>query len=82
MLVVVTEPTPAGHALLATAPSLTQMAVAALRTRSTIGTAIGLLMAAENCDAETAFRRLTTLSQHSNRKARDVAEEMVRNHGR
>lgn len=54
----------------------------ALRTRSTIGTAIGLLMAAENCDAETAFRRLTTLSQHSNRKARDVAEEMVRNHGR
>ncbi len=54
----------------------------ALRTRSTIGTAIGLLMAQESCDSDTAFRRLTTLSQNSNRKARDVAEEMVRNYAR
>lgn len=49
----------------------------AMRTRSTIGTAIGLLMAANNCDADEAFTKLTTFSQHSNRKARDVAAEIV-----
>lgn len=49
----------------------------ALTTRSTIGTAIGLLMAAYNCDADTAFGRLTRISQNSNRKARDVAAEIV-----
>lgn len=54
----------------------------ALHTRSTIGTAIGLLMAEGRCNVDTAFQRLRTLSQHSNRKARDVAEELVNDFAR
>ncbi|SNT42293.1 ATP-binding protein [Rhodococcoides kyotonense] len=63
--------------LLAASNNETTTLKEALRTRSTIGTAIGLLMAADNCDADAAFKKLTTFSQHSNRKARDVAAEIV-----
>lgn len=49
----------------------------ALETRSTMSQAVGLLMAALRCDADTAFEKLVGFSQHRNVKVRDIAEEIV-----
>lgn len=49
----------------------------ALSSRSTIDQAIGILMAQQHCDASVAFDLLRQHSQNSNRKLRDIAEELV-----
>ena len=49
----------------------------AMRSRATIEQAKGVLMALHNVDADGAFDLLRTESQHSNRKLRDVAAEVV-----
>jgi len=51
--------------------------VAALRSRSTIDQALGILMVQEQCDADTAFSLLRQHSQATNQKLRDVAARMV-----
>ena len=48
----------------------------------TIGTVWACARRRAFCDDDTAFRRLRTLSRHCNRKAREVAEEMVHNFAR
>lgn len=50
---------------------------AALATRKIIGQAIGIVMERYELDDESAFRYLTRVSQHSNIKLRDVAQELV-----
>ena len=49
----------------------------ALRSSRRIGAAIGVLMATRNVTEEAAFLILATASEHSNRKLRDVAEQVV-----
>jgi GAF domain-containing protein len=51
--------------------------VEALRSRSTIDQALGILMAEEQCDADTAFALLRHHSQATNQKLRDVASRLV-----
>jgi AmiR/NasT family two-component response regulator len=50
--------------------------VAALESRELIGEAKGILMHRDGLNSDEAFQRLRTLSQHSNRKLRDVANEI------
>jgi GAF domain-containing protein len=50
---------------------------AALRSRSAIDQALGILMAQERCDAETALGLLRHHSQTTNQKLRDVAVRLV-----
>lgn len=50
----------------------------ALATRAVIDQAIGILMAQDHCDHDTAFAILRSSSQNQNRKLRDVAAEIVR----
>ena len=52
-------------------------AAAALRSRSAIDQALGILMAQEQCDAETALGLLRRHSQTTNQKLRDVAVRLV-----
>lgn len=52
-------------------------AAAALRSRSAIDQALGILMAQEQCDAETALGLLRHHSQTTNQKLRDVAVRVV-----
>jgi GAF domain-containing protein len=49
----------------------------AMTTRSMIGQAQGLIMGRHACTANDAFARLRTTSQHTNRKLREVAQQMV-----
>jgi GAF domain-containing protein len=49
----------------------------ALATRGVIDQAKGMLMGARRCNADEAFQLLVDLSQQTNRKLRDVAQEMV-----
>lgn len=49
----------------------------ALRSRSVIDQALGVLMGQQRCDAEAAFALLRRHSQHSNRKLRDVSADMI-----
>ncbi len=49
----------------------------ALATREVIGQATGLIMAAQECPPDMAFTMLVRKSQHTNRKLRDVAQEIV-----
>lgn len=49
----------------------------ALRSRSGIDQAIGILMAQQRCDAPTAFDLLRSASQSRNVKLRDVAAQIV-----
>lgn len=49
----------------------------ALRQRAPIEQAKGMLMAIHRITADAAFARLIGLSQRSNRKLRDVAQEFV-----
>jgi signal transduction protein with GAF and PtsI domain len=49
----------------------------ALDSRAVIEQAKGILMAAEGVNAESAFKALRTASMESNRKLREVAQELV-----
>lgn len=49
----------------------------ALDTNRYIGMAIGILMARENLTQDAAWDRLVTISQATQRKVRDVADEIV-----
>lgn len=49
----------------------------ALRTREEIGKAQGILMERYDLDGDAAFSTLVRLSQHTNRKLRDVSAELV-----
>jgi ANTAR domain/GAF domain len=48
----------------------------AVGTRDLIGQAKGILMERYSIDADQAFRLLTRISQHNNRKIRSIAEEL------
>jgi len=50
----------------------------ALGTNRTIGTAVGIVMNASGLSQDEAYQRLVAESQRSNRKLRDVAEEVLR----
>jgi GAF domain-containing protein len=50
---------------------------AALESRELIGQAKGILMEREGCSAERAFDILREVSQHANRKLREVAQDVV-----
>jgi GAF domain-containing protein len=52
----------------------------AMETRGVIGAAAGILMVERRCGFEEAFRMLVEASQRSNRKVRDIAEAIVRQH--
>jgi chromosome segregation ATPase len=49
----------------------------ALRTSRTIGAAIGMIVASRQVSPDEAFEILKQASQHSNRKLRDIAAELV-----
>jgi AmiR/NasT family two-component response regulator len=49
----------------------------ALRTRTVIGQAVGLLMHESTITAEAAFARLVQMSSHANVKLRDIAQRIV-----
>ncbi|WP_093802134.1 GAF and ANTAR domain-containing protein [Streptomyces sp. Wb2n-11] len=49
----------------------------ALRSRTVIDQAIGIIMGQRRCDAEQAFTILRTASQHRNIKLRDLCAELV-----
>lgn len=49
----------------------------ALKSREIIGEAKGILMERKGCTPDEAFAMLRRLSQHSNRKLREVAQEVV-----
>jgi GAF domain-containing protein len=57
---------------------LTDQLREALATRAIIDQALGILMAQQTCDPDTAFAILRTTSQNQNRKLRDVAAGIVR----
>jgi GAF domain-containing protein len=61
--------------------TLTDQLREALATRAVIDQAIGILMAQQSCDTETAFGILRTTSQNQNRKLRDIAAELVESVG-
>jgi AmiR/NasT family two-component response regulator len=50
---------------------------AAINTRDLIGQAQGMLMERYAIDGDQAFRLLTRISQSSNRKIRDIADELI-----
>lgn len=49
----------------------------AMQSRAVIEQAKGILIAQQGCSAEDAFTQLTKVSQHANRKLRDVAAAVV-----
>lgn len=49
----------------------------ALESNRQIGTAVGILMIVHKCTADEAFTVLRVASQHSHRKLRELAEEVV-----
>ncbi|MBU2666907.1 GAF and ANTAR domain-containing protein [Actinoplanes bogorensis] len=49
----------------------------AMAQRATIEQAKGIIMAEQRCTPDEAFERLSKLSQHANRKLRDVAAALV-----
>lgn len=59
------------------ATDLAQQLASALESRGVIEQAKGILMAAQACDADTAFDILRRASQRENRKLRVIAEEVV-----
>ncbi len=52
----------------------------ALQSRSVIDQAIGVLMAQQKCNSETAFGLLRKHSQNNNKRLRDVARELIERH--
>jgi GAF domain-containing protein len=56
---------------------VTQDSLAALSTRAVIDQALGVIMAQNRCDADTAFDILRAASMHRNAKLRVVARDIV-----
>ena len=50
----------------------------ALQRNRTTGTAVGMVMTRYELDAQQAFKVLARISQQSNRKLHDIAEDLVR----
>jgi GAF domain-containing protein len=69
----------ANAATLANSELIRQHLEEALTSRDLIGQAKGILMARETITADEAFDVLRRASQRSNRKLRDIAEELVSN---
>jgi GAF domain-containing protein len=65
----------------ATSQQLNEQLHEALKTRETIGQAIGILMEREGLDAEAAFAMLRKASQTRNVKVRTIATELVHARG-
>ncbi|SHN14377.1 GAF and ANTAR domain-containing protein [Cryptosporangium aurantiacum] len=63
--------------LYATTAELAEGMRQAMVSRAVIEQAKGILMGQRGCSAEEAFNQLTALSQHTNRKLRDVAAGLV-----
>lgn len=61
----------------AAAAEATEHLQLALRSRETIGQAIGILMEREGCDAEEAFEILRSSSQRSNVELREIARRVI-----
>lgn len=61
----------------ASAADLAEQLQEAMRTRAVIEQAKGILMGERRCSADEAFDLLVRLSQHSNRKVREVAAALV-----
>ena len=59
------------------ATSLVESMRSAMVSRATIEQAKGIIMSREQVDEDTAFAMLSTVSQNSNRKLRDVAQELI-----
>jgi hypothetical protein len=74
----------AGFLAAATTPAERDREIAqrtrAMKSRTVIGQAVGLLMAQTHCRADTAMHALRRQSQHSNLKLRDIADALVREH--
>jgi GAF domain-containing protein len=60
-----------------TTQTLVEQMQAAMHSRAVIDQARGILMARHRCDPDAAFAMLREASQHSNRKLRDIAAEIV-----
>ncbi|NAZ87864.1 ANTAR domain-containing protein [Kineococcus sp. T90] len=67
----------ANHSLYASAVALSEHLHTAMQSRAVIEQAKGIVMAQLRCDAEEAFQHLVTQSQHTNRKLRQIAEQVV-----
>ncbi|MFG1928907.1 GAF and ANTAR domain-containing protein [Cryptosporangium sp. NPDC048952] len=63
--------------LYATTAELAEGMRQAMTSRAVIEQAKGILMAQRGCSAEEAFGQLTRVSQHANRKLREVAADLV-----
>lgn len=50
---------------------------AALESRAVIEQAKGILVAEHGCDPEVAFKELSRMSQHTNRKVHDISADLV-----
>ena len=61
---------------LAAATTLNEQLQEAMRTREMIGRATGIIMTRERCTAEEGFDILRRASQNTNRKLRDLAQEV------
>jgi GAF domain-containing protein len=72
----------AAHAALAFARAREREQVSGLEqavaSNRAIGTAIGILMATHRIDQDEAFELLRTVSQRTNRKLREIADEVIR----
>ncbi len=60
-----------------TTSTLAQNMRLAMESRAAIEQAKGIIMSRERVDAEAAFALLSTVSQHTNRKLRDVALDLI-----
>ncbi|WP_432512312.1 ANTAR domain-containing protein [Kineococcus sp. SYSU DK001] len=69
----------ANHSLYASSVALSANLQAAMQSRAVIEQAKGILIARLHCSPEEAFAHLARQSQHTNRKLREIAEELVRN---
>ena len=69
----------ANHSLYASAVAVSANLQTAMQSRAVIEQAKGVLMARLHCSAEEAFQHLATQSQHTNRKLRDIAADVVAN---
>jgi GAF domain-containing protein len=67
----------ANTALYLTSAKLAAQMKEAMASRATIEQAKGVLMAVHRCGPDEAFARLVTVSQHTHRKLREVARDLV-----
>lgn len=72
----------ANHSLYASSMALNGNLQVAMQSRAVIEQAKGVLVASLRCSPEEAFAHLAKQSQHTNRKLRDIATEIVERAGR